>query len=52
MYSDSTTPVNNDENRELHGGLAFDRLVNFSDAIVAVVITVLVLPLADLAIVT
>ena len=50
MYSDSTTPVNNDENRELHGGRAFDRLVNFSDAIVAVVITVLVLPLADLAI--
>lgn len=31
-------------------GRSFDRLVNFSDAIVAVAITVLVLPIADLAI--
>ena len=33
-----------------HAGRALDRLINFTDAIVAVAITVLVLPLADLAI--
>jgi uncharacterized membrane protein len=33
-----------------HAGRALDRLINFSDAVVAVAITVLVLPLADIAI--
>ncbi len=31
----------------LRGGRSFDRLINFSDAIVAVAVTVLVLPIAD-----
>lgn len=30
------------------GGRAFDRLINFSDAVVAVAVTVLVLPIADI----
>ena len=33
---------------EIKGGRSFDRLINFSDAIVAVAITVLVLPIAGL----
>jgi uncharacterized membrane protein len=32
----------------LHSGRAFDRLINFSDAVVAVAVTVLVLPIADI----
>ena len=32
----------------LKGGRAFDRLINFSDAVVAVAVTVLVLPIADI----
>ena len=35
---------------EIKDGRSFDRLINFSDAIVAVAITVLVLPIAGLSI--
>jgi uncharacterized membrane protein len=33
---------------QVHGGRAFDRLVNFTDGVTAVAITVLVLPIVDL----
>lgn len=35
--------------RRIHRGRAFDRLVSYSDAVVAVAVTVLVLPLVDIA---
>lgn len=36
-------------NKTFKSGRAFDRLINFSDAVVAVAITVLVLPIADIS---
>jgi len=39
-----------DQGRVLHRGRDLDRLVNFTDAVAAVAITVLVLPIADLVV--
>ncbi len=36
--------------KQIYSGRAFDRLLNFSDAVVAVAITVLVLPITSLAV--
>ena len=42
-------PAGGPHNESMHSERGFDRLVNFSDAVVAIAITVLVLPLVDLA---
>lgn len=39
-----------DRQRSIHSGRDLDRLVNFTDAVAAVAITVLVLPIADLVV--
>lgn len=48
--SDYSSRVAPEQDTPTYTGRAFDRIVNFSDAVVAVAITVLVLPIADIPI--